>query len=76
MPNSFLLGLLLAVGANPVLDEGSFDKWRQYLAPKKEEARYGDILWRPDLWTATQEARVKDKPILLWAMNGHPLGCT
>jgi hypothetical protein len=23
-----------------------------------------------------KEAQEKDRPILLWAMNGHPLGCT
>ncbi|HZH98456.1 MAG TPA: hypothetical protein VEX38_05750 [Fimbriimonadaceae bacterium] len=76
MPNALLLGLLVLQTVHPVLDESSFPKWRDYLAPKTEETRFGQIQWRPDFWSAVQEASQKDKPILLWTMNGHPLGCT
>jgi hypothetical protein len=28
------------------------------------------------LWEARQKAAAAGKPILLWEMDGHPLGCT
>lgn len=54
----------------------NFARWRDYLRPKSEELAFCDIPWRPTLWDAVLEAQRQDKPILLWAMNGHPLACT
>ena len=34
------------------------------------------IGWRNEFWPAVEEARRLGRPILLWTMNGHPLGCT
>ena len=34
------------------------------------------IGWKPSLWEAVVEANEEEKPILLWTMNGHPLGQT
>jgi hypothetical protein len=34
------------------------------------------IPWRTDLWEARREAAAKGKPLFLWEMDGHPLGCT
>ncbi|MBS2029147.1 MAG: hypothetical protein JST54_14685 [Deltaproteobacteria bacterium] len=45
------------------------------IAPPADEVRYASIGWRRTLWEAAKEAQKADKPILLWAMNGHPLGC-
>jgi hypothetical protein len=28
------------------------------------------------LWEARRKAAAEGKPILLWEMDGHPLGCT
>ena len=28
------------------------------------------------LWQARERAAAEGKPILLWEMDGHPLGCT
>ncbi len=54
----------------------SLDEWRALIAPKSEELSFTKIEWRASFWPAVIEAREKDLPILLWAMNGHPLGCT
>ena len=35
-----------------------------------------DHLWLTDLWQARKLAARQGKPILLWEMDGHPLGCT
>lgn len=52
-----------------------FEEVRAHVLPSSEEERWLAIPWRSRLWDAVEEAREADKPILLWAMNGHPLGC-
>ena len=60
----------------PDLDEPSFERLRDFICPTPEEVRWQQVAWRTTFWDAVQEAQVLDKPILLWAMNGHPLACT
>ncbi len=31
--------------------------------------------WLGELWESRQQAAREEKPIFIWAMNGHPLGC-
>jgi hypothetical protein len=52
-----------------------FTQVRQEVLPAAEEDRWLAIPWRSRLWDAVEDARRERKPILLWAMNGHPLGC-
>ena len=40
------------------------------------ELSYETVHWLPTFWDAVMTAQQEDKPILLWAMNGHPLACT
>ncbi len=58
------------------LTESTYARYRSLLQPKPEELRWQGIAWRPKLWDAVIEAHRVKKPILLWTMNGHPLGCT
>ena len=58
------------------LKEETFDTWYTSILPNKSELTWRTIGWRGTLGEAWLEARQKDRPILLWAMNGHPLGCT
>ena len=37
---------------------------------------YRDVAWQPNLWEAREQAAASGKPIFIWSMNGHPLGCT
>ena len=55
------------------LTEATYAKWRDNVLPKPSELAYRRIAWRPSYWEAVVEAQEKDRPILLWAMNGHPL---
>lgn len=46
-----------------------------------EELQPGDspwrtIPWKIDLLDAQRAAAKEHKPIFIWAMDGHPLGCT
>ena len=58
------------------LKDESFDTWYSYILPKESELAWRTVGWRGTLGEAWLEAREKDRPILLWAMNGHPCGCT
>ena len=74
-------GILAALFAASVLraqplTEQSYVKWRDYILPASNELAWLNIPWRNNLWEAAIEANRIDKPILLWTMNGHPLGCT
>jgi hypothetical protein len=45
------------------------------ITPSKAESAWLEIDWETDLWEARKEAARTDKPIYLWEMDGHPLGC-
>ncbi len=46
------------------------------MQPRADETAWLDIPWHADLWSARAEAARTGKPIYLWEMDGHPLGCT
>ncbi len=52
------------------------DQWAEFIRPSAEELTYESIGWRNEFWPAVQLAQELGRPILLWTMNGHPLGCT
>lgn len=58
------------------LSEQTFAGLRDFIRPTPDETRWQEIPWRTTFWNAVQEAQATDKPILAWAMNGHPLACT
>ena len=58
------------------LIEQTFAGLRDFIRPTPAELRWQEIPWRTTFWDAVQEAQATDKPILAWAMNGHPLACT
>ncbi len=70
------LALLLAPAGVPALAPEDFDRVRSEVLPTAEETGWRKIPWRASLWAAVVEAQEKERPILLWAMNGHPLACT
>lgn len=71
-----LLVLVAAIGPAPELNEQTFEHWRDYIRPSDDDLCFLEIPWRESFFTAVNEASEADKPILLWTMNGHPLGCT
>ena len=76
MRYAVIRGQIAAQGQVPVLDDQSLERWRDYVRPQAKEECYLAIPWRESFYIAINEARETDRPILLWAMNGHPLGCT
>jgi hypothetical protein len=67
---------IVRTAAAQELTPATYVRWRDYLRPGEKDLAYKSIPWRAGYWDAVVEAQAKDKPILLWAMNGHPLGCT
>ncbi len=62
--------------AAPELTAETFAGIRDFILPSTAESAWRDIGWYPSLWGAVVEAHAQKKPVLLWAMNGHPLACT
>ena len=50
--------------------------WAEHISAPKTELAWEQIPWRPSFLTGLREAAAAEKPVLLWVMNGHPLGCT
>ncbi len=86
-----LVGLALSVlateGAEPIAPNDvpnqleaqlvlRFDRLHSLIKPKAEEEKWTQIPWLTSLWEARKRAAQEGKPILLWEMDGHPLGCT
>lgn len=67
--------LALAVQA-PTPTDANVTQWLTFIRPKAEELVFEQCDWKPTFWDAVVEAQKQSKPILLWAMNGHPMACT
>lgn len=74
-PALLALGFVL-LAQDPSVDDRTLAEWRARIAPAENEREWSSIGWRASFWAAVEEANAAEKPILLWAMNGHPLGCT
>lgn len=60
----------------PTLEPDSVASWHEYLQPIDAEAGFEAIEWHPTFADGLRAANQADRPLLLWVMNGHPLGCT
>jgi hypothetical protein len=78
MFGGILSALLLSAASPPLpeLNDQTYARWRDHIRPRPEELNWQTVPWRSTFWDAVVEAQQKDRPILVWAMNGHPLACT
>jgi len=60
----------------PEITATNLDKWIAFIRPSAEELGWRNVRWHRSLSEAAQEAEKLQRPILLWAMNGHPCGET
>jgi hypothetical protein len=65
--------LLSVAGA---LTPESFARLHALIKPAADEDKWSQVPWMTSLWQARKRAAAEGKPILLWEMDGHPLGCT
>jgi len=50
--------------------------WQEFIKPTKKELAWAQIPWRSTFYDGLIDSDHEQKPLLLWVMNGHPLGCT
>ncbi len=62
-------------GAADKLSEAEFQRLHRELQPAPDEL-WRSIPWKIELLDAQATAARDKKPIFIWAMDGHPLGCT
>ena len=73
---TLVVALADARGPSAELNDKTFASWRDRIRPKAAERCFETVRWLPTFWDGVMTAQKEDKPILLWAMNGHPLACT
>ena len=61
--------------AEPKLTDAGYRSVLTAVRPAAGEDAFDLIPWLTSLWEARQQAARLGKPILLWEMDGHPLGC-
>lgn len=71
-----LLSLSQALVAAPAIEQKDFPTLHALMQPTAEELKWQQIPWQTNLWDARRLAAETGKPIYLWEMDGHPLGCT
>jgi hypothetical protein len=59
----------------PELTSDTFSTLFETCRPKSESERWTQINWNGELWEGRRLAAQHKKPLFIWAMNGHPLGC-
>lgn len=69
------LAASISQAAEPIRAD-QFEGLHALIKPGKGDDRWTTIPWITDLWQARKLAAEQGKPILLWEMDGHPLGCT
>ena len=64
------------VAADIDLSDDNYEAWRDHILPELSEMAWAEIPWLSTFKDGILAADAADKPLLLWTMNGHPLGCT
>ncbi len=65
-----------AADGTPLLEGRSVSDWSARLEPDQKSLEWRSIPWHPTYHEGAIAASEAGKPLLLWLMNGHPLGCT
>jgi hypothetical protein len=76
-----LSALLLLVPLSAVfnaeeLTDKNYERIRTHILPDEDEEAWLKVDWRATFWDGVIDAQKEDKPIMLFAMNGHPFACT
>jgi hypothetical protein len=59
----------------PQLDQTSYRKLFELCKPCADKEAWTEIAWIGEFWQGRQQAARVGKPMFIFAMNGHPLGC-
>ena len=72
---ALMLAASVAAQQAPKPATSTLERRVQEILPTVDEERWLQIPWRTNLSEARRDAAKEGKPILLWVMNGNPLGC-
>ena len=72
---SLLLFCAATLGATE-LSPATLPGLQALIGPAENEQNWLQIPWETDLATARAKAEHTKRPVFLWEMDGHPLGCT
>ena len=70
-----LFATALTAQAAPSLSAAEYASVLKTVRPAAGEDKFDQVPWLISLWEARKVAAKEGKPILLWEMDGHPLGC-
>ena len=70
-----LVAVASTLGVEDQLTEARARKLHEQLRPDANDV-WLTIPWRIDLLEAQNLAAEEGRPLFIWAMDGHPLGCT
>ena len=79
LPSGFLAGQTPEgppAKAKVELNDQNYAAWRKHILPDTGELAWQEIPWQTTFKDGIVAADTAGKPVLLWTMNGHPLGCT
>ena len=63
-------------GVTERLDADNFSQWCELIRTRDSELAWQQLPWLASFHQGLVEAARENKPLLLWVMNGHPMGCT
>ncbi len=74
---AFALAMFAAMSSvvQAEISDAEFKRLHRTVRPNAD-ASWRSIPWKTSLLDAQQLASKEGKPIFIWAMDGHPLGCT
>lgn len=77
---TFALLAVAAIALRPVspaetIADAEYHSLRAAVPVRAGEEAYTTVPWETSLVAARRKARAGRKPLLVWSMDGHPLGC-
>jgi hypothetical protein len=71
-----MLVTALAIATMVQANTAELARYRAQILPPPTQTQFEELGWKATMWSAVVAAQRQDRPIVLWAMNGHPLACT
>jgi len=75
-PLVVLILVVVSFSTQAEITKVQFERISRLCLPSDSDEGWRGIGWEIDLWAARERAAREGKPVFLWEMDGHPLGCT
>ena len=71
-----VVGMLVSAFCAPMVAQDKLDQKLAEIVPTGRSEAFRQIPWHTDLILAVKESKRTKRPLFMWVMDGHPLGCT